>query len=44
VILEELPGPLEVYPPWAQFGVQGLTPRRMLKRLERYLDSVLARF
>ena len=44
VILEELPGPLEVYPPWAQFGVQGLTPRRMLKRLEKYLDSVLARF
>ena len=43
VIIEILPGPPDVYPPWVEYGVQGLNPGLMLRREEAYLASVLAR-
>jgi aminoglycoside phosphotransferase (APT) family kinase protein len=44
VIIEVLPGPLDVYPPWVEFGMQGLTDELMLEREEAYLASVMGRF
>lgn len=43
VIIESLPGPPDVYPPWIEHGVAGLTPALMLERDEAYLASVLAK-
>jgi aminoglycoside phosphotransferase (APT) family kinase protein len=43
VILEVLPGPLQVYPPWIDFGVRHLTPDLIQERVDDYLTSVLAR-
>ena len=43
-VIDGLPGPPDVYPPWVEFGVEGLTDALMLERTEAYLRSVLARF
>ncbi|NLG74192.1 MAG: aminoglycoside phosphotransferase family protein [Chloroflexi bacterium] len=40
-ILEWLPGPPEVYPPWVTFGLRGLTGARMIASIESHLQSVL---
>jgi len=44
VVIELLPGPPDVYPPWVTFGMQGLTDETALERTDAYLISVLARF
>ena len=44
VIMESLPGPPDVYPPWITFGVHGLSDALMLERKDEYLASVMARF
>ena len=44
VIVEGLPGPPDVYPPWIEFGLTGLTDELMLERSEAYLVSVMDRF
>jgi aminoglycoside phosphotransferase (APT) family kinase protein len=44
VIIEGLPGPPDVYPPWVEFGLTGLTDELMLERSEAYLVSVMDRF
>ena len=43
-LVENLPNPPKVYPPWAGFGLDGLDAELMLERREAYLASVLARF
>lgn len=43
VIIEILPGPPDVYPPWKVFGLAHLTNPLMLERADAYLASVLAR-
>jgi aminoglycoside phosphotransferase (APT) family kinase protein len=43
VIIEALPGPPDVYPPWIEFGMLGLTDALMLERKDAYLASVMAR-
>lgn len=43
-VIDGLPDPPDVYPPWVEFGVSGLTDALMLERSEAYLRSVLARF
>ncbi len=43
-IIELLPGPPDVYPPWIEFGLQGMTDAIMLDRHERYLASLLDRY
>jgi aminoglycoside phosphotransferase (APT) family kinase protein len=42
VIIESLPGPPGVYPPWVTFGMRGLTGAILQDRLDAYLVSVLA--
>ncbi len=42
-IVETLPVPPGVYPPWAAFGVAHLSDRLMLEREEQYLASILSR-
>ena len=44
VIIEGLPGPPDVYPPWVEFGLRGLTDALMLSRSDAYLASVMGRF
>lgn len=44
VIIEGLPGRPDVYPPWVEFGLTGLTDELMLERSEAYLVSVMDRF
>lgn len=44
VIIEGLPGPPDVYPPWIEFGLTKLTDELMLERSEAYLVSVMDRF
>jgi len=43
-LLEILPGPIDIYPPWLDFGLSHLTPRIIAERDEAYLDSLLRRF
>jgi hypothetical protein len=43
VLIEVLPGPPDVYPPWIDFGLRGLTGEVMRRRVEEYLVSVMAR-
>ena len=43
-IIEGLPGPPDVYPPWVEFGLTGLTDELMLERSETYLVSVMERY
>jgi aminoglycoside phosphotransferase (APT) family kinase protein len=43
VIIEGLPGPPDVYPPWIEYGARGLTPALMRVRQDAYLVSVMAR-
>ena len=43
-LMEELPGPPRLYPPWAEFGIHSLTEDLMRERLDDYLESVLPRF
>lgn len=43
-IMDWLPGPPDVYPPWLDFGLEDLTPALIEERMEAYLASVLARF
>ena len=40
-LIELLPGPLEVYPPWPQFGLDGLTSTLLCTRAEDYLTSLV---
>ena len=42
-LMESLPGPPGLYPPWAEFGVRHLTPELMRERVDDYLESVLRR-
>jgi aminoglycoside phosphotransferase (APT) family kinase protein len=42
--LEILPGPIEVYAPWTDFGLSHLTPALVAERDEAYLASLLRRF
>jgi aminoglycoside phosphotransferase (APT) family kinase protein len=43
VIIEGLPGPPDVYPPWVEFGMSGLTDALMLEREDAYLNSVMGK-
>lgn len=43
VIIEILPGPPDVYPPWVTLGLTGLTAQLMRERHDAYLRSVMAR-
>jgi aminoglycoside phosphotransferase (APT) family kinase protein len=43
-VMDGLPDPPDVYPPWLDFGLQDLVPALMEERLEAYLASLLARF
>jgi aminoglycoside phosphotransferase (APT) family kinase protein len=42
-IVEFLPGPLEVYPPWKDFGLDHIDSALLTRRDEEYLDSLLKR-
>jgi hypothetical protein len=42
-IIEVLPGPPQVYPPWVDFGIRHLAPNLVRERVDDYLASVLAR-
>jgi aminoglycoside phosphotransferase (APT) family kinase protein len=42
VLIETLPGPPSVYPPWFDFGMQGLTDEIVQERVDEYLVSVMA--
>jgi aminoglycoside phosphotransferase (APT) family kinase protein len=41
VLIEVLPGPPDVYPPWIDFGLQGLTDAVVQERVDEYLVSVM---
>ena len=43
VLIETLPGPPKVYPPWVDFGMQELTDEIVRERVDEYLVSVMAR-
>ncbi len=43
-LMEELPGPPRLYPPWAEFGIRHLTAELIRRRVDDYLESVLRRF
>ncbi len=43
-IIEWLPGPPRVYPPWITFGMRGLTDEIVQERVDEYLVSLMARF
>ena len=40
-LIEVLPGPPEVYPPWLDFGLRGFSTPLMIKRIEDYLSGML---
>ena len=40
-LIELLPGPPEVYTPWPQFGLDGLTSSLLSTRTEDYLTSLV---
>ena len=40
-LIEVLPGPPEVYPPWEEFGLRGLSPVLLISRIEEYLSALL---
>jgi aminoglycoside phosphotransferase (APT) family kinase protein len=42
VIIEILPGPPTVYPPWIEFGATGLHDALMAERADKYLIHVMA--
>lgn len=42
-LIEFLPGPPYVYPPWLAYGMQGLTADLMCERMDAYLASVIQR-
>lgn len=42
-LMEALPGPPELYPPWAEFGIRHLTVDLLRTRVDDYLESVLQR-
>ena len=42
-LMECLPGPPGLYPPWAEFGIRHLTPELLRERADDYLESVLRR-
>ncbi|MBN1810955.1 MAG: aminoglycoside phosphotransferase family protein, partial [Anaerolineae bacterium] len=43
VLIETLPGPPSVYPPWIDFGIRDLTDEIVQGRVDEYLASVMAR-
>jgi aminoglycoside phosphotransferase (APT) family kinase protein len=43
-LIELLPGPLEVYPPWPVFGLHGLSVPLLIKRTDAYLVSLLKNY
>jgi aminoglycoside phosphotransferase (APT) family kinase protein len=43
-IIEWLPGPPRVYPPWIDFGMRGLNDEIVRERGDEYLVSLMARF
>lgn len=44
VLIEGLPGPPEVYPPWVEFGIEHITSALMRERSDQFLVSVMNRF
>jgi len=42
-LMEALPGPPRLYPPWAEFGIRHLTEEMMRERVDAFLESVLRR-
>jgi aminoglycoside phosphotransferase (APT) family kinase protein len=40
-LMELLPGPIDVYPPWREFGLGHLTVELITRRIEDYLASLL---
>ncbi len=42
-LIEFLPGPPYVNPPWVEFGMRGLTDDLMRERMDAYLASIMAR-
>ena len=42
-LMEELPGPPNPYPPWAEFGLHGITGELMGERADEHLEGVLGR-
>lgn len=43
-LIELLPGPPEVYPPWPVFGLRGLSVPLLIKRTDAYLVSLLKNY
>lgn len=41
-LLEELPGPPQIYPPWLEYGVRDLSVPLIQQRIETYLAYTLA--
>ena len=43
-LVEILPGPPDVYPPWVEFGIHSLNNEVMLQRMDVYLTSLLSHY
>ncbi len=43
-LIELLPGPPKVYPPWLEFGLTSFSTRQLITRTEIYLESLLEHF
>ena len=43
VLIEGLPGPPEVYPPWVEFGIDHITSALMQERSDQFLVSIMNR-
>jgi aminoglycoside phosphotransferase (APT) family kinase protein len=43
VIIEILPGPPSIYPPWITFGIHDLNEAKIIDRNDNYLKSVMSR-
>ena len=42
-LMEELPGPPSPYPPWAEFGLHGITGELMSVRADEHLEGLMRR-
>jgi Phosphotransferase enzyme family len=43
-LMDMLPGPFKIYPPWLDFGLSNLTDAIFDQRVDEYLHSLLVRF
>ena len=43
-LLELLPGPFEVYPPWRELGLKHVTDALFTQRIEEYLQNLVRKF